>query len=383
MSPIVDLQRRLYELGRIRLGTSTRNERGKKIPKRLPTWRLTSRSRTALELAAELYGGTVQPWEDRGDYELVTSTDTLPIVRVPGQALSQGGERWDRPDGAEPGAAVRCIRRCDGVTEALTGSTCVCTANHDERRELAQKGKACAPVTRLSVILRDVPGVGIWRLETRGYYAAVELAGVAALLEDTTRKGVLLPARLRIDQRTGLRGEQRVNFPVPTIDVDVTVDRFAEVVGVSSPAPPALGEGDPRDEYVALPAAEPTTIEQARRELEAPKTEPARAGGRRAQEPLGAAVPPPAPDHTSAAPATPEEPTESRTEDETPQASDEDERPISRAQLTRLWAMIREKGLDDDEAALRATLLELTGKESTRAIPRSLYELVYDTLAER
>lgn len=50
----IDVQRRLVELGRIRLGQKAP---GKGNPQRLETFRLTSASRSLLEAAAAIYGG--------------------------------------------------------------------------------------------------------------------------------------------------------------------------------------------------------------------------------------------------------------------------------------------------------------------------------------
>jgi hypothetical protein len=93
----------------------------------------------------------------------------------------------------------------------LTDGACLCDP---EQRE-------CKPHTRLNVLLPDVAGVGAWRLDTQGYYAATELTGTVDLLEIATMRGVLLPARLRIDQRSVLRDGQTKRFPVPTLDIDV------------------------------------------------------------------------------------------------------------------------------------------------------------------
>ena len=46
-------------------------------------------------------------------------------------------------------------------------------------------------------------------------------AGAVDLLELATTKGVLLPARLRIDQRSSLKDGQTKRYGVPTLDIDV------------------------------------------------------------------------------------------------------------------------------------------------------------------
>ncbi len=196
---IIGLQRRLVEVGRIRMGE--KDERG--IPTRLDTWKLTSRDQLRLKAAANVFGGEVQEWKDHpGQFELHTEVDSLPILLMPGQALSQHYELW---------SGGGCKRRCDGETEQLTDGPCLC---NPEARE-------CKPHTRLNVLLPDVAGIGAWRLDTQGYYAATELTGTVDLLEIATMRGVLLPARLRIDQRVVLRDGQTKRFPVPTLDIDV------------------------------------------------------------------------------------------------------------------------------------------------------------------
>lgn len=218
MSPIIDLQRRLVEVGRIRMGE--KNAKG--LPTRLATWKLTSRDRVRLDAAAAQFGGEVIPWEGHdGQFALQTERDALPILLMPGQTLTSWYELW---------SGGGCQRRCDGTSEQVSDGPCLCDP---EARE-------CKPHTRLNVLLQDVPGIGCWRLETKGYYAAVELAGTVDLLELATARGALLPARLRIDQRVQVKDGQTKKFPVPTLDIDV---RPLEMVAITRQA--AAGEIPP------------------------------------------------------------------------------------------------------------------------------------------
>jgi len=202
MSPIIDLQRRLVEVGRIRMGK--KGDKGQ--PQKLATWRLTTRDKPRLDAAAELYGGTVVPWAERdGEYELICETDELAILVLPGQALSQWYELW---------SGGGCQRRCDSEREIITDSACICDSEDGERK--------CKPTTRLSVMLPDIPGLGTWRLETHGYYAAIELSATASMLEQATARGQLIPARLCIDQRSQVKDGQTKRFAVPVIDLDIT-----------------------------------------------------------------------------------------------------------------------------------------------------------------
>ena len=281
MSPILDLQRRLVELGRIRTGDQVEYQQDGKTkmrPRRLDTFRLTSASKELVEEAAALYGGQAAAWGEQ--WEVVIRDQTLPIMLPPGEALSQWNEMW---------SAGGCARRCDGEREMLSDKPCMCPADPAERRELAAKGQACKPTTRLNVILPELHGLGVWRLESGGYYAAVELAGAAEYLSMATSVGHRIPAHLRIVKRSvkrpGKDGKpQTRNFTVPTIDIDVRpMDLLAagEMVGQAQIAAPVerLPSGPvnrhQRVERPGMPAPE-TLPEQANlaRPLNPPLGEP-------------------------------------------------------------------------------------------------------------
>src|SRR4030095_5924032 len=88
-----------------------------------------------------------------------------------------------------------------------------CPADAAERRELAAAKplpQACQPHTRLNVLLPDLPDLGTWRLESHGYYAAVELADTVEFLSYVTGAGRLVPARLKIEQSTRKRDRKSV-----------------------------------------------------------------------------------------------------------------------------------------------------------------------------
>jgi hypothetical protein len=212
MSPIINLQRKLTEVGRIRLGA--RSEKG--APTKLDRFRLTSKSREALEAAAVIYGGKVIAWSspDGDAFELVTDTNVLDVTIPPGNSLTQWYEMW---------SGAGCQRRCDGQTETINNTPCRCPADQSQRSELSSKGQACRPTTRLSVILPKVKSVGIWRLESHGYHAAVELAGIAELLQQVSASDRYLPATLRLEQRSAKRGGKTSRFAVPVLEVGATI----------------------------------------------------------------------------------------------------------------------------------------------------------------
>jgi hypothetical protein len=224
MPRVIDIQRRHMELGRIRMG-----EKGSKgQPQRLSTWRLTSASKELLDSAAAIYGGTVGEWTDAPDsgyYELTTETAVLDVMVPPGDAYSQYYELW---------SGGGCKRRCDGVTELLTDSPCKCDA--DERE--------CKITTRINVMLPRVAGLGVWRLESHGYYAGAELPNQLDLLQQVSG-GRLVAGALRIEQRSAKKDGTTKRFPVPVLDLPGIT--LASMLGgqVVVNAPASLEPGKP------------------------------------------------------------------------------------------------------------------------------------------
>lgn len=212
---IVDLQRRVTEAGRIRTGLQETFQRpdgstGSR-PAKLETFRFTSADKRRIEQIAELYGGKVEPWQAPAgpQWQVISTRNEIDVIVPPSDlGFSQHYELW---------SAGGCQRRCDGVTESITEGACLC---NPEDRE-------CDIHTRLSVMLRDVPGLGLWRLDTQGWYAAQELIGAVEVLQVAAGRGALLPARLRLDQRQVKRPDKNGKvvtrrFAVPVIDIEIT-----------------------------------------------------------------------------------------------------------------------------------------------------------------
>jgi hypothetical protein len=203
--PIISLQQRSRELGRIRMGQVVHDSKGKTRPEKLDRFRFTSASERLLQKVAALYGGEVRPWTPQGGgaeaFEVIAESVDIPIL-VPPQPVSQYFEMW---------SGGGCVRRCDGQTELLSGGQCLCSVDPEDRE--------CKPTTRLRVVLRDVEGIGVWRLETHGYYAGTELPEVAEFL---AMAGGYVAARLGREERVVKRNGRTFKFVVPIIEVDVT-----------------------------------------------------------------------------------------------------------------------------------------------------------------
>jgi hypothetical protein len=215
-TPLIELQRRLAEAGRIRMGE--KSEKG--APKRLTTWRITSPTKGLVEQAAGLYGGEPKPWESPTgpQWEVVTTTADLPVLVMPGYSFRQGYEFRTSPTLVE--------RRCDGV-EMDDGQPCLCNAEGDDK---------CALLTRLTVALPELTTMLGWRLETKGDNAARELLASMDLVQGVAGGRPFVPARLRIVERRGNVNGQAVRYVVPVIDVSI---RYSEVLGGGAAVSPS------------------------------------------------------------------------------------------------------------------------------------------------
>ena len=244
--PIVDIQRRFRELGRIRTGHKVRTKGGRMAPAKLPRFRLTSPWQHLIEQAAEVYGGEAKPWRNEGtkadEWEVIIDAESLPVVVPPGEVFDQWYELW---------TGGGCSRRCDGVRQTLVDRACQCPEDPHDRQEKAAKGEACKPTTRLRLMLPDVADVGIWRLESHGFHAAAELGGAAGLVEAATRQGAMIPADLRLAAREGARrpGEPRKSFYVPALSFRGTLGPVLDALGIletGATMPALLGHVQPR-----------------------------------------------------------------------------------------------------------------------------------------
>jgi hypothetical protein len=189
------------------------------------------------------FGGRVEPWSSPAGpaFQVTTELDRLPVVLPPSGAFSQAMELW---------TSAGLARRCDGQA-LVDGSACQCPADPGDRRDQAKLGAACAPVTRLSVLLPDVPGVGVWTLTSRGWAAAAELGGMAGILEGLAAAGRMVPAELRLERREKrVPGQPTKHFIVPVLEVPEL--RLAELM-VGGPALGQIGPGHVR-QMPQLPA---------------------------------------------------------------------------------------------------------------------------------
>lgn len=272
--PLLDRQQRGVQIGAIRIGTKIVDDKGRERPAKLDTFRLTSPDGNKIEAAAAAFGGQAQPWRPRDgagqQWEVITTVDRLPVRVPPGSPVVQDYQLFASP---RSGRGVVRERLCDGRTERMQNRPCVCPADLMERGRLAADGGACKPTTRLSVILADLPGLGVWVLTSRGDSAADELAATARFLQDAETTGRMVPAVLRLEQRRSVGSGEVHSFAVPVLDVQASLQQLE--AGTWQQA--ALGQGGAQGPPRA--ALEAPRVVQVPPALPAPQGRPGDAAG--------------------------------------------------------------------------------------------------------
>lgn len=241
VTPLAQFARRVPQAGRLRYGVKT-----DRAMKSLQHWRITSPDKDQIERLAERYGGTPRAWSPgrgRNEWEVLTESDVLDVV-VPPNALGNTPiyEMW---------TAAGLQRRCDGVVLSIPTQTpdgaivveqpCICE----------QKGQmVCKPITRLNVLLPDLPFTGVWMMEAKGWNAAHELPGMVEMVVAIQDQG-FARAILALEQRTRTEKGKTTHFMVPVLRTPATLNELAEggarlmsIAAGDTPALPAASTPD-------------------------------------------------------------------------------------------------------------------------------------------
>lgn len=260
---ISTIQRQARELGRLRTGVFNG-----KYPERSKTWIVTSPAAHQVEAAAALFGGKPEKWQPQGSgapqFRVITEASSIEAIMPPGDPLSQDYESWSK-GGAQ--------RRCDGITESLSDSPCLCRATWGDSFHLtAPKDAACKITTRLNVILPQMPDMGVFRVESHSFYAANEIAAAVDMIRAAVGPTRLVPVSLRIEPRTRVSRGETKKFPVIIVELRgatageilaATMSANGELSGeraaIGGQARAAIGPARP--DYVAL-AKDATTADE-------------------------------------------------------------------------------------------------------------------------
>jgi len=234
------------------VGTGNFGKDGKEKmrPVRRETWRLTTGARHSADAAAAFFSSEVRPWN--GEWEVDTRVSEISVMVPPREkVISQNYEMW---------TAGGAARRCDSQFDQVSCGPCLCphAADPGDAEEVARMAllradmaranppRACHLITRVSFMIPDLPGLGVWRLDTSSYYAAVEIGDAAMLMQAARDQGVFLSAILRIDQRQRVANGQTKKYPVPVLEIMSTFRQIASgelaAGGMAAQLLPAAGE---------------------------------------------------------------------------------------------------------------------------------------------
>lgn len=244
---ILTLQRQVRELGRLRAGLTVATAKGGTRPTSSRNWILTSSNREYLDVAAQLWGGQVEEWQPQGNgpkaWRITTETPVIDAILPPGDPLSQHLEMWSRGG---------CQRRCDGEREMLSDSACLCRAQFGEDFHEQEKGTVCDIHTRLNVFLPDLPDIGVWRAESKGFWAANHIAGYVDMIKGTVGPQVLVPVRLRIEPRTKVKDGKTSQFIEVVVELRGAAS-FGQILAGDMPTV-AIASGPDRAAIGSAPA---------------------------------------------------------------------------------------------------------------------------------
>ena len=229
VQPLAQAQQALPTHGRIRTGVNTG-----KFPKALDTFRFTSPDEDAINRLAQIYGAKEgpRPWNNKKanppeQFEIISDTKVIAMVMVPA-SVEINYELW--------GSGFR-RRSCDGehvivrslkgqgkarTVETLEGG-CICVGK--DKLE-------CNPVTRLNVILPDLPFRGLWMLQSSGWNIFKEMPGMANLAGQM-KPGEMIKGRLSLQKRQSGGGSKK--FVVPVIELDESYDELTGARELEAP----------------------------------------------------------------------------------------------------------------------------------------------------
>ena len=220
VTPLNQIQRRMSECGRIRMGEKTA-----KAMRYLERFRFTSPNKELLDQVAALYGGPVIEWHEpkaspSHQWQVTIEDEKINVILPPEDAFSQNYESWVN-SGAQ--------RRCDGEwCEIDTPSgrdgewqpdrvPCLCNANGVME---------CKPHTRLLVVLPGVDMRGVWRLETKGWNALHELPGMVDFIQGMAQRGRIVQAQLSIAKVEKMVKKKKSHFVVPKLELPFTPEQI-------------------------------------------------------------------------------------------------------------------------------------------------------------
>lgn len=258
--PINGLQKRLSQVGVIRLGEQLISRNNKPYPSKLLAFRFTTPSPRIAEALAGLFGGSPRPWQNTTgpEWEVYSTASEIEVL-VPPQFVDPNYEMWG------PGVQLRV---CDGVTERKRQCPCICAEDYGpDFSRTAPKPKICKVTYRVSLMIADLPSLGTWKLEGHGWGGAAEIPETVNTIRNAPMP---IPGRLMLVHKKkgvynaraekGKEIEQR-DYVQPVLDISAVTPIQAYTNQLAAAARRALGGADELPALDSKPAAPPAAHE--------------------------------------------------------------------------------------------------------------------------
>ena len=224
--PILSIrdQQQVREIGRIRMGDKKPTSSGGSRPNKLDKFRITTQDKVLAEAIAAKYGGTPKLWKpdpkDPQQWEVYVEADEIPVLVAPNQ-IDQWYEQWN---------AGGCTHRCDGEWNQITDKPCSCDPDN----------RTCKTTTRAWFMLPEIAGLGTFRLESHGYYAAIEVTAAIDLVRNAQGRGAFIPCSIAIEHRERSlikngKPETR-KYIVPVIRLRQSLNNLLAIAGQPTPS---------------------------------------------------------------------------------------------------------------------------------------------------
>lgn len=186
------------QAGKIRAGEKDA-QRG--FPKALDKFRFTHPDRDVIEAVAEVYGGTVEEWNDpkarpAHQWQVTTEANIVDVIVATSGSFSCTYEAW-----TEAGISMRTDGRVNLVTGELLADPCP-----DDQRGAQEwvERHGLKLTTRMTVMPMDIQGLSEWMVETHGWIPTATFADAAEKMLHFARAGVShVPARLTLTPAQG------------------------------------------------------------------------------------------------------------------------------------------------------------------------------------
>lgn len=261
-------QRRMPRLGKLHLGIKTTNDKGTTYPKAVDWF-------VCPEEVQAIYG------------EKPKALDIMFPVEDAEQFASQFYKCYSSYRGLVcKGDGSTCIRMVDVATgdfahrdtKEVTMRDCQC----DGQDCPMYKEKKCKEVMNLQFLLPQVPGLGVWQLDTGSYHSIVAINSAIDLIRNVCGRVSMIPLKLTLEPKEVNANGVKKTVQILSVRTDITlaaVQRLAALPGNQVLLPPPDEEKPdllypPQEEEIVDPAWQDIVDGKVEKPAEKPAEKP-------------------------------------------------------------------------------------------------------------